>query len=152
MRLIPALLLPLAFGLAACDSNPIAPRIEDTTFASSLGINLAMMTKTATGLYMQTLTNGAGVEAKAGDRVFVYYTGWLTNGTQFDSRAAPAPPLDFILGTTVIDGFGEGVRGMRVGEKRRLIIPPSLGYGRDGSGPVPGNAIIVFDVELVGLN
>jgi FKBP-type peptidyl-prolyl cis-trans isomerase FkpA len=143
----------LALGLAACDSSgPTAPRIEDTTFAPQLGIDLAAMTRTASGLYIQTLEQGEGAAVGANSEVSIYYTGWLADGTEFDSAVPPEQPLTIFL-SQLIRGMGEGLRGMQVGGRRRLVIPPSLGYGRDGSPPViPGNAILVFDIELVAVN
>jgi len=140
--------------LAACDSSPTAPpRIEDATFAQELGVNLTAMTRTASGLYLQNLVEGSGPEVGAGSWVSLRYTGWLVDGTEFDSNLdAGDPLLRFNLGGGgVIPGFGEGVRGMRVGGRRLLVVPPSLGYGADGIGPVPGNAILVFSIELVEL-
>ena len=92
--------------------------------------------------------------AKVGDNVSVLYTGKLQDGTEFDSSAKHGnEPIDFILGKgMVIKGWDEGLQGMQVGEKRTLVIPPSLGYGEQGAGGViPPNATLTFDVELVGL-
>ena len=92
--------------------------------------------------------------AKAGDNVSVLYTGKLQDGTEFDSSAKHGnEPIDFVLGKgMVIKGWDEGLQGMHVGEKRTLVIPPSLGYGEQGAGGViPPNATLTFDVELVGL-
>ena len=96
----------------------------------------------------------AGEGAKAGDNVSVLYTGKLQDGTEFDSSAKHGnEPIDFILGKgMVIKGWDEGLQGMQVGEKRTLVIPPTLGYGEQGAGGViPPNATLTFDVELVGL-
>ena len=121
--------------------------IEDTRFAASLEINLATFTRTPSGLYYEDVTQGTGEPATAGQSVSVAYTGWLTNGTQFDSGEFP-----FLLGAgQVVPGFDEGVTGMRVGGVRRIIIPPELGYGNRGSGPVPPNAIMIFRIELLSI-
>ncbi len=121
--------------------------IEDTRFAASLEINLAAFTRTPSGLYYEDVTQGTGEPATAGQSVSVAYTGWLTNGTQFDSGEFP-----FLLGAgQVVPGFDEGVQGMRVGGVRRIIIPPELGYGNRGSGPVPPNAIMIFRIELLSI-
>ena|SRR5579862_1246023 len=110
-------------------------------------------TKTASGLQYWDLKKGAGVVAKAGDMVKVNYTGWLTDGKQFDSSIG-REPFSFKLGAhMVIPGWDEGVAGMKIGGKRQLRIPPDLGYGARGAGAaIPPNATLVFDVELLGVN
>jgi FKBP-type peptidyl-prolyl cis-trans isomerase FkpA len=109
---------------------------------------------TASGLKYQVLHPGTGAEAKAGQQVHVHYTGWLTNGTKFDSSVDRNEPFTFGLGRQmVIRGWDEGVAGMRIGEKRKLTIPAELGYGSRGAGGViPPNATLIFDVELLGLD
>jgi FKBP-type peptidyl-prolyl cis-trans isomerase len=109
------------------------------------------MVKTTSGLQYQDLVVGSGAEAKAGDIVSVHYTGWLQDGTKFDSSLDRGKPIEFILGTgAVIKGWDEGLAGMKVGGKRKLVIPPELGYGPNGSPPViPANAVLIFEVELV---
>ena len=143
---------------AACggsDSGPTAPPpdIATTTFAPSLQVDLSAMTRDPSGLYRQDLVAGTGVTAQPGQRVTVHYTGWLANGTKFDSSVDRGTPFSFRLTTgAVITGWDLGIVGMKVGGKRRLIIPPSLGYGSGGFPPsIPGNAILVFDVELLGV-
>ena len=108
---------------------------------------------TASGLKYVDLKVGEGDEAKAGKVVEVHYTGWLENGTKFDSSHDRGEPLKFKLGVgQVIKGWDEGVAGMRVGGKRKLIIPAALGYGKQGAGGViPPNANLVFEVELLSL-
>lgn len=145
-----SLALTLA-ALAACSKDsPTAPRIENTTFASSLGVNLTSSTKTASGLYYRDVTVGTGATAAAGKSVGVHYTGWLANGTQFDSNVASSLPLFFTLGIgQVVPGFDEGITGMKVGGERQIIIPPALGYGSSAQGTIPGNSILVFTVDLL---
>jgi len=111
----------------------------------------AVWDTTATGLMSSVLQEGEGEQPKNGQLVDVHYTGWLiSNGTKFDSSVDRGEPLSFILGTgKVIKGWDEGVALMRPGEHRRLRIPAALGYGQRGSGPIPGGATLLFDVELI---
>ncbi len=118
---------------------PVAPVVQEVT--------------TSSGLRYTDLLVGNGPLAEDGMRVAVHYTGWLTDGTKFDSSLDRGQPFTFQLGAgQVIRGWDEGVRGMRVGGKRKLVIPPELGYGERGAGGViPPNATLVFDVEFVGV-
>jgi FKBP-type peptidyl-prolyl cis-trans isomerase len=97
---------------------------------------------------------GEGPSAKSGDRVTVHYTGWLLDGTKFDSSKDKNQPFSFSLGAgDVIPGWDQGVAGMKVGGKRKLTIPPDLGYGVHGAGGViPPNATLKFEVELLKIN
>ena len=106
---------------------------------------------TPSGLVIDEIVVGEGIEASAGQRVSVHYTGWLTDGSKFDSSVDRNDPFDFPLGRGhVIPGWDEGVAGMKIGGQRTLIIPPSMGYGARGAGGViPPNATLVFDVELL---
>ena len=108
-------------------------------------------TITASGLQYWEIKKGAGKLAQAGKKVSVHYTGWLTDGKEFDSSRDSGEPIQFTLGIgQVIKGWDEGVAGMKVGGKRQLRIPPELGYGSRGAGSaIPPNAILVFDVELM---
>jgi FKBP-type peptidyl-prolyl cis-trans isomerase FkpA len=110
-------------------------------------------TETASGLMIEELVVGEGDAAVAGQLVTVHYTGWLTNGNKFDSSTDRNDPFRFGLGQgQVIRGWDEGVQGMKVGGKRKLTIPPDLGYGARGAGGViPPNATLVFEVELLGV-
>ena len=105
------------------------------------------------GLQFIEVVKGIGDTARTGQNVTVHYTGWLTNGTKFDSSRDHGQPFTFPLGGgKVIKGWDEGVAGMQVGGQRRLIIPQSLGYGARGHPPViPQNATLIFDVELLRL-
>ena len=97
------------------------------------------------------LAEGGGAVASAGQEVVVHYTGWLTDGSKFDSSLDRGQPFSFSLGRgMVIRGWDEGVNGMQIGGKRKLTIPPQLGYGAQGAGGVsPPNATLVFEVELL---
>ena len=108
---------------------------------------------TKSGLKYQDLKVGAGTEAVAGKSVTVHYVGTLTNGKKFDSSRDRNEPFTFKLGAgQVIKGWDEGVAGMKVGGLRKLTIPPDLGYGERGAGPVIGpGATLVFEVELLGV-
>lgn len=154
--LAPLFALALAAPLAGCGGGsdataptPTTATVETTTFAPSFGIDLnaAGWTRTSTGLYYRTLNTPPDTAATVanGQSLSVRYTGWLANGTQFDAGTYP-----FVLGRgEVIRGWDQGIVGMRVGEQRRLLIPPGLGYGARGNGPIPPNAVLVFDVEVL---
>jgi FKBP-type peptidyl-prolyl cis-trans isomerase len=110
---------------------------------------------TVTELKIEDTKVGTGAEAVAGKSVTVHYTGWLTNGTKFDSSKDRGQPFIFQLGAgNVIKGWDQGVAGMKVGGARKLTIPPNLGYGAGGAGGglIPPNATLVFEVELLGVN
>ncbi len=128
-------LLFLVLGLTACGS-------DSPTAVPDSGV----VEKT-------DLVVGTGAEAVNGDTLTVHYTGWLADGTKFDSSYDRGTPFVFRLGTgAVISGWDQGIPGMKVGGKRRLIIPPSLAYGASGRPPqIPGNATLKFEVELLSI-
>jgi FKBP-type peptidyl-prolyl cis-trans isomerase FkpA len=147
--------------LAACDLStepnipaPIDPAQD--TYATSLGVNIASMTKTASGLYYKDKTVGTGdVVAAVNDSIRANYTLWLTNGTKVDSSIDSGTPIEFRIGDTdVIPGFSEGFVGMKPGGVRQLVIPTQLAWGSRGSA-VPGkisvqpNANVVFEIEYL---
>ena len=111
----------------------------------------APVTEPVTKLKIEDLVVGAGAEAKIGDTLSMNYTGWLQNGAKFDSSLDHGQPFQFVLGRgNVIAGWDQGIVGMKVGGKRKLTIPPSLGYGANGAGGViPPNATLIFEVDLL---
>ncbi|MFH1181289.1 MAG: FKBP-type peptidyl-prolyl cis-trans isomerase [bacterium] len=106
------------------------------------------------GVKIEILKEGAGETAELGDTVSVHYTGWLENGVKFDSSVDRGQPFSFALGAgQVIKGWDIGVEGMKIGEKRKLIIPSELAYGSQGAGGViPPDAVLIFEVELLKIN
>ncbi|HEX3928917.1 MAG TPA: FKBP-type peptidyl-prolyl cis-trans isomerase [Gemmatimonadales bacterium] len=145
--------LAAALILSACHkAAPIPGDIPTAKFDPNLHVDLKASTRMPDGLYYRDITVGSGPVAQVGQQASVNYTGWLVDGTQFDATRAGDPPLTFPLGAhRVIDGWDEGVAGMHVGGRRQLIIPPMLGYGAAGSGPIPPSAILVFTVDLIGV-
>jgi FKBP-type peptidyl-prolyl cis-trans isomerase len=108
--------------------------------------------RTVGGVLIEDLKVGGGATATSGKVVSAHYTGRFPNGNKFDSSYDAGVPIEFLLGAgKVIKGWDIGIEGMRVGGKRKLTIPPELAYGARGGGPIPPNATLVFDVELVGV-
>jgi FKBP-type peptidyl-prolyl cis-trans isomerase FkpA len=152
MKIKLAFLLLMVGAIAGCNSDvlgagtPSNPATED--FAASLGVDIASFARTESGVYYRDVRVGTGDEAAAADQVTITYAGFLKDGTLFDSRSTPSQfPL-----AAFIQGFRDGVVGMRVGGVRKIVIPSALAYsweGRpDASPPIPRNATLVFDVEL----
>ena len=109
--------------------------------------------ETPSGLKFTVTQAGSGKACKTGDLIRVHYIGTFQDGTKFDSSYDRGEPLQFALGKgIVIDGWESGIPGMKVGEKRHLIVPPALAYGKDGNGPIPPDTTLEFDIELVGVN
>lgn len=125
--------------------------METVEFAPELDADRDRMERRESGLYVEDLQEGDGAEATAGARVRVHYTGWLPDGTQFDTSREGPEPFAFTLGAgQVIPGWDRGVEGMREGGRRRLVIPPELAYGSQGAGGViPPDTPLVFEVELM---
>lgn len=146
--------LTLTLTLTACERAKEAPAA--TTPAAPAAAAAAPATAPVTALQKIDTQAGTGKEAVAGATAVVNYTGWLyvpdaplQHGAQFDSSAGRAP-FSFALGAgQVIKGWDDGVQGMKIGGKRTLIIPASLGYGESGAGPIPPNATLIFDIELL---
>ena len=147
-RPIIALSTLLVFAALACSGDDTD---EDQT--SSKAETTPEIIATDSGLQYQDLVAGDGAEIQAGDTANMHYTGWLVDGTKFDSSLDRGEPFEFTLGVgSVIKGWDEGVAGMRVGGKRKLTIPPDLGYGARGAGDViPPNATLIFEVELLAI-
>jgi FKBP-type peptidyl-prolyl cis-trans isomerase len=148
MRVAP--MLALVTGLAVAQSASPKPVVNTAAPTKVTGPGV----KTDDGLQYWEIRVGNGEVAKEGNHVRVHYTGWLINGKKFDSSVDAGRPFDFTIGNgEVIKGWEEGVAGMRVGGKRQLRIPPSLGYGAEGTpgGPIPPNATLIFDIQLLGV-
>ncbi|HEX7117694.1 MAG TPA: FKBP-type peptidyl-prolyl cis-trans isomerase [Longimicrobiales bacterium] len=155
--------LALALGLAACSDEPTAPEpvsVEETVFAPELGIDLSQMTELETGVYIQDIIPGDSTEAFAGDSVTVHYKLWLHDGTLIhDTHAGVEDEPAVVWLVTgphgVIDGWVDGVPGMRIGGTRKLVIPWERGYGsfpvhdEFGNVIIPAYSNLVFEVELM---
>lgn len=137
-------------GAAACAGAPatIVP-LANASIAPSLGVDLATFTRTPEGLYYKDVTVGTGAEAQPASRVKVAYRMVLANGTPVDSAAALRIRLKG--GDPIIKGWRIGIPGMRVGGSRILIIPPELGYEWRAVGPIPANSVLLFRVQLLGV-
>lgn len=156
LRLLLALAVTavLATGCSNEPPAPTEPAVETPAPETPAAEAPGQTAPDATELKIEDTEVGEGPEAKDGDLVTVHYTGWLTDGTKFDSSVDSGQPFQFTLGAgEVIEGWDQGVAGMKVGGKRKLTIPPALGYGAQGAGGViPPNATLLFDVELLEIN
>lgn len=151
-KFIVLLLLCAAIAIPACSQKePAKPAAEKAAEKAAEPAAAANEVKTASGLVYRDLVVGKGASPVSGKTVTVHYTGVLENGQKFDSSLDRGQPLKFRIGTgEVIPGWDEGVIGMKVGGKRKLVVPPQLGYGSAGAGGViPPNATLVFEVELL---
>lgn len=142
------LLLVAAIAIPACSQKDAKGPAETAAVESHA---VQGQVKTPSGLSYTDLVQGSGAQPVSGKSVKVHYTGWLENGTKFDSSLDHGQPFAFRIGTgEVIPGWDEGVMSMRVGGKRKLIVPAQLGYGASGAGGViPPNATLIFEVELL---
>jgi FKBP-type peptidyl-prolyl cis-trans isomerase len=150
LAIILGLAAVFAFAQSATrkSTTPTRPNTNAPTKVVGEGV------KTPSGLQYWDIRAGTGEEAKEGSHVRVHYTGWLTTGKKFDSSVDAHQPFDFTIGNSeVIKGWDEGVTGMKVGGKRQLRIPPDLAYGANGTpgGPIPANATLIFDVQLLAV-
>jgi peptidylprolyl isomerase len=147
MRLLSLALLTL---LGACGPRGDA---RSGGFSAELGVDTTKMTRGPSGLWYTDVATGQGAGAEPGRTVRVHYTGWLPNGKKFDSSRDRGEPFAFTLGAgQVIPGWDEGVKGMKVGGRRKLVLPPQLAYGEAGAPPdIPPNATLVFDVEVLDI-
>jgi peptidylprolyl isomerase len=160
LRLLAAVALALSFmacsgkteeSTAPSDTTASAPAAAQGAGADTFAMPTNLQT-TPSGLQYAIDQPGTGPKPQAGQTVTVHYTGWLTNGTKFDSSRDRGEPYPFAIGREkVIAGWDEGVADMKVGEKRTLVIPPALGYGEPGYGAIPPNATLVFKIELLGV-
>jgi FKBP-type peptidyl-prolyl cis-trans isomerase len=148
-----SLLLAMTLLLAACrepDMVAPPPDPQQITYAPELDVHLDKMIRTASGLYYEDIRVGEGELAEEGDTVRLLYAGYLPNGTLLEARRIPSEAAPVVLGSgDIIAGWEEGIRGMRAGGIRKLVVPPQLGFGRIGRPPVPPNAIVVFDIEIL---
>ena len=141
------LVIALIIGGVIIMNNGSASSKDDTTVSPSP--TAAAVSK---DLKIEDETVGTGAEAVAGKSVTVNYKGTLTDGTQFDSSYSRNQPFSFTLGSgQVIQGWDQGVQGMKVGGKRKLTIPPSLGYGAQATGSIPANSTLIFEIELLSV-
>ncbi len=148
-----ACMAAVLMGITACNDSTSPPPevpLEQQVWATSLGIDLTAMTKLPSGVYYKDLLVGTGGTATATSTVKVYYTLWLANGTKVETNVGDATPASFPL-ASLIEGWKFGIPGMKVGGTRRLVIPSALAYGAQGSGSIPPNANLVFDIQLTGL-
>jgi len=136
---------------ATLDNEPAsAPVVQDATEPVAEADLTAADNTTESGLKYTDIVVGTGDSPEAGNKVKVHYTGWLTDGTVFDSSVERGQPLEFLVGKgQVIRGWDEGLMSMNVGGKRKLVIPPDLGYGDRNVGPIPASSTLVFEVELL---
>jgi peptidylprolyl isomerase len=154
MRKMPLLLLALllAFVAVGCGDEPQEDQSEPAATEAAGDCEEGVVT-TDSGLQYEELECGDGAEAQRGDTVVMHYSGFLEDGTKFDSSLDRGQPFPFTIGAgQVIQGWEEGIPGMKVGGKRKLTIPPELAYGKAGRPPViPKNATLIFEVQLVDI-
>lgn len=146
----------LAAGCSGSRGSNAEPTGDPTSnpAAASAPPGTGKVHKLASGLVYQDVVIGNGKMADPGLAVSVHYTGWLMDGTEFDSSVRRGQSYQFVLGSgRVIQGWEQGIKGMRVGGKRKLTVPPDLAYGTEGfgGGTIPPNATLLFDIELISV-
>lgn len=151
-----AVTLATAFAMAGCTGSddffiPDPISVEETEFAPELGVDLDAMIRTSQGLYYLDLEVGEGDIVQSGDYVTVHFSGWVSDGTLFETTEGGGPETYWIGTGDVIPGWDIGVPGMRVGGKRKLVVPYFLGFGSLSDEIIPPYANLVFDIEVVGL-
>lgn len=144
----------LVLGFFNIGRQQAAPQPTEAQSNAQTLLNEIAKTGSVSSLQVVTTAEGTGEGAKAGDTITVQYTGVLPDGTMFDtSRQEGRTPFSFVLGSgQVIQGWEQGLVGMKVGERRLVAIPPQLGYGERSMGKIPPNATLIFDVELLSIN
>ena len=153
-RAVFVLLAALGSSAAACGGGassavssspaPLASDVERTAFASSLGVHLDSMSRRPSGLYVRDLETGTGAVVTRGRTAVVRYTGWFANGKEFDSGEVSVS----VGSHQTIAAWEEALLGMRVGGKRRIVTPPNLAYGAQGTQGIPPNAVLVFEMQV----
>lgn len=158
LRLLAFALLTVGFTACLDTTSPQYNTVENTTFDPSLGVDLSASQATDLGVYYRDITVGTGATIAPGQDNYMFYRAYLSSGVKFDSLQPPNPPATFRIGTnppSLITGFEIGLQGMKVGGRRQILVPPAVAYGlQDLLGPnntviIPGNSVLVFDVELV---
>jgi len=156
IRIFALALLSLGFSACLDATNPDYATVEETSFDSSLGVDLSQSTATDVGVYYRDITVGTGPVITNGVENYMFYQAYLSTGVEFDSLRPPSPPVAITTGIqSLLPGFEVGLQGMKIGGRRQIIVPPFLGYGlpdrtfNNGKVFIPGNSVLVFNVDLV---
>jgi FKBP-type peptidyl-prolyl cis-trans isomerase len=154
LRLLALALFSLGFTACLESTVPDYNTVENTTFDASLGVDLANSTSTDAGVYYRDIIVGTGPGITTGEDAYMYYHAFFSNGDEFESLQPPEIPQVITTGEgTLLPGFEIGLQGMKIGGERQIIVPPAVGYGlgdyQVGNVVIPGNSVLVFDVQLV---